>query len=330
MRKRYLVFIAFAIALATAAYWKVSQRNSVAATPADMVPFDAAWLVHADLTTLRNSPWGSPLTDAAASSGLLDACSKGVVDRLHTLTVWGPSESPSSFALHASTSLTADVLWKCTKESIAHRGGIPARETHDQLEVMFDRQLGLDGASISLTPSGALTLARPDARRRMRAVEQGQVECSRKGRHGLAHAKLGPADIVLSALVDDRLRSSVSRWVGEDTSILQETEVVGLALKAGTITTMQLWVSCKAQTGCNRLEEHARARVANLQKSMELRILAGSWIDGLAVSRESDGVRVRVEAPTQALLELWRNLEGSSEPPSPVAPSASGSSGFTF
>ncbi len=297
----------------------------------DLVPYDARVVVSMNLDAIRRSPFGKFLRgDGQAPAGVpRSACDRDALDQASELAVWLPGDTPDQFGIAAIGSFVRDELIGCSRTTIARRGGHPSVTTEGDYVVVGDDDLGTDAARIAARADGVLLLGRPSVRTRMAAVGAGwSPSAAVQGEHAKMRAALGPADVVLTAIVDRSVRDAARRLVGEGESLFDGVNAIGVAADTSATVRVHARVWCNDASACEALKTGLEARRSAMASSIAMRAAGvAGLVEGARIERQDATVDVKLEAPARQVVDLIDRVArwGEENPARPRAPPPSGS-----
>ncbi|MFW5739275.1 MAG: hypothetical protein ACOC1F_02795 [Myxococcota bacterium] len=295
------------------ALWMAHETDAPTADVVSAVPADAQVVMLAEMATIRRSSYESLFAGSNVPSvmpGAQTECGRNLTRRVETLALWAPAEPGASFGIAARAPVSEEAVWSCARSTIVARGGRPTSRAVEGFRVITDEALGPGSAQIAVREPGLLLLGRPATRSRMMDALAGRTASVGAGDHARMREALGrSADLMVTVIVSEGLRSRVSRWLGEPLPLLSAVPLLGAAADLRSTTHLRVIVWCDSAHACRELAGRLRAKRERVLGSLAMRAVGlAALLEDAQVEQQGSQLSVRLSAPAHRVLSLIDRL----------------------
>lgn len=319
-----------------------SDKNSLLAA----LPEDSFLAATVDMKTLRASPLAAPLTSlgldrlagGASLQGASATCGFDPAAKIDQLAIALPeAEDTGDFGLAMQGAASRDQLVECAKKVILARGGRPTVAPQGGFTFVDDTSVG---AKLALHEGGPFLLARgPWLTKMVDTVEKKSPSIEQSALHSEVRRALGPAAVVITALLPAKLRDRLKREMNAETigangnaamAGILAVKAAGIALVpgvAGGTTELTAELRCETPDACTEVKKLIERKREGWSKDMTFRLLGiGPLIDALAIETHDSALRATTRLPAdeaRRLLEHVIEMTTHRRGPAPAPPAAS-------
>ena len=311
------------------------------------LPEDSFLVATVDMKALRASPLAAPLTSlgvgrlaaGAAISGASAACGFDPAAKIDELAIALPeAEDTGDFGLVMQGAVGRDELVACAQKVILARGGHPTVAPQGAFTFVDDTSVG---AKLALHEGGPFLLARgPWLTKMVATVEKKNPSIEESAAHLELRRALGPAAVVLTALLPSKLRDRLRREMNAELTGANgnaamagvlAVKAAGVALVPGVVGgTTELTAELRCETGdaCTEVKKLVERKRDGWSKDLSFRLLGiGPLIDALAIETHEATLRATTRLPAddarrliERAIEMTAPRRRPSAPPAPSAP----------
>ena len=291
-----------------------------------------------DLRALRASPLAGPLTSlglgrlaaGAAIQGASATCGFDPAAKIDELAIALPeAEDTGEFGLAMQGAVGRDELVECAKKAISARGGHPTVAPQGAFTFVDDTSMG---AKLALHDGGPFLLARgPWLTKMVATVEKKSPSIEENAQHLELRRALGPAAVVVTALLPSKLRDRLKRDMNAELTGANGNQAMagvlavkaaGLALVpgvAGGTTELTAELRCETADACTEVKNLVERKRDGWSKDLSFRLLGmGPLIDALAVETHDATLHATTHLPADDARRLLERVIEMTTPHRPA------------
>jgi len=137
----------------------------------------------------------------------------------------------------------------------------------------------------------------------------------------------GNADVALSVVVGDELRSHIAQVTGQSTNLLTGVTAIAASLELASLAKLRAQVFCERAEPCQTLAKTLIERRDSARDSIAMRVAGvASLLDNAKVDVKADRLTIEASAPTQEVVSVieklgrWAKGDENSEVSKPPQP----------
>lgn len=310
------------------------------------LPEDSFMAATVDMKALRASPLAVPLTalgfdrlaGGAAIQGASATCGFDPAAKIDELAIVLPeAEDTGDFGLAMQGAVGRDELVECAKKVILARGGRPTVAPQGAFTFVDDTSVG---AKLALHEGGPFLLARgPWLTKMVDTVEKKNPSIQENALHLELRRALGPAAVVVTALLPSKLRDRLKREMNAEMTGtngnaamagILAVKAAGVALVPGTAggtTELTAELRCESADACAEVKKLVERKREGWSKDLSFRLLGvGPLIDALAIDTHEATLHATTHLPAddarrlvEHLIDMTTTRRRALAPPAPPA-----------